>query len=68
MLTADAVEEHDPVAGPEAAREDLAVVIAAEMTGRVCYALEQSPTFCDVAVKRWEAFTGKTAFRDGALD
>ncbi len=43
-------------------------IIAAEMSGRRCRALEISPAYCDVAVKRWEAFTGKTASRDGALD
>jgi DNA modification methylase len=36
-------------------------IIAAEMTGRVCYALELSPAFVDVAVSRWENFTGKKA-------
>jgi len=36
-------------------------LIAAEDTGRVCYAIEQSPAFVDVAVARWEAFTGKKA-------
>jgi len=36
-------------------------LIAAEDTGRVCYAMEQSPQFVDVAVARWEAFTGKKA-------
>ena len=39
-----------------------------EMTGRVCRALEISPAYCDVAVKRWEAFTGRKALRDGARD
>ncbi len=43
-------------------------IIAAEMTGRRCQALELSPAFCDVAVRRWEAFTGKEARRDGARD
>jgi DNA modification methylase len=38
-------------------------LIAAEETGRVCYAMEQSPQFVDVAVARWEAFTGKQAAR-----
>ena len=41
-------------------------IIAAELTGRSCRALEISPAYCDVAVKRWEAFTGRTAIRDGA--
>ncbi len=41
-------------------------LIAAEMTGRVCYAMELAPAFCDVAVQRWERFTGKTAVREGS--
>ncbi len=41
-------------------------IIAAELAGRRCYALELSPTYCDVAVRRWEAFTGRQAIRDGA--
>jgi DNA modification methylase len=36
-------------------------LIAAEETGRTCYAMELSPAFVDVAVKRWETFTGQTA-------
>ena len=36
-------------------------VIAAETTGRVCLAMELEPAFVDVAVRRWEAFTGKKA-------
>lgn len=36
-------------------------IIAAEMTGRCCHAIELSPTYCDVAVLRWQAFTGLTA-------
>jgi DNA modification methylase len=43
------------------------VLIAAEMSGRRCYALEICPAYCDVAAARWEAFTGKTAILDGAL-
>ena len=34
-------------------------IIAAEQTGRTCYAMELSPAYVDVAVKRWENFTGK---------
>jgi hypothetical protein len=42
-------------------------LIAAETTGRVCLALELEPRFVDVAVLRWEAFTGMAAtlFADG---
>ena len=36
-------------------------IIAAEMTGRRCYALELSPAFVDVAVNRWQRFTGQEA-------
>lgn len=36
-------------------------LIAAEMTGRVCYAMELSPAYVDVAVRRWQQFTGKPA-------
>ncbi len=36
-------------------------IIAAEMTGRACHAIELSPQYVDVAVRRWQAFTGKTA-------
>ena len=40
-------------------------IIAAEELGRSCYALELSPLFVDVAVARWEAFTGELAARHG---
>jgi DNA modification methylase len=40
-------------------------MIAAEMTGRACHALEISPGYCDVAVRRWQNFTGKRATLDG---
>jgi DNA modification methylase len=36
-------------------------VIAAERLGRRCFAMELEPVFCDVAVRRWEEFTGKKA-------
>jgi DNA modification methylase len=36
-------------------------IIAAETTGRVCYAMELDPKYCDVIVNRWQAFTGKLA-------
>ncbi|HSR78746.1 MAG TPA: DNA methyltransferase, partial [Xanthobacteraceae bacterium] len=37
--------------------------IAAEMTGRVCHAIEISPAYCDVTIQRWQAFTGQPATR-----
>jgi DNA modification methylase len=38
-------------------------VIAAEEAGRVCYALEIDPGYCDVIVDRWERHTGGKAER-----
>lgn len=40
-------------------------IIAAEMTGRACHAIEISPTYVDVAVLRWQAFTGQAATLEG---
>lgn len=40
-------------------------LIAAEATGRVCCAIEQAPAFCDVAVERWQKFSGEQATLDG---
>ena len=40
-------------------------LIAAETTGRACLAMELDPAYVDVAVRRWEAFTGKTATLEG---
>lgn len=41
-------------------------IIAAEQSRRCCYAMEQAPEFVDVAVKRWQEFTGlKAAKEDG---
>jgi len=36
-------------------------IIAAEQTGRRCYAMELSPQYVDVAVRRWQQYTGKQA-------
>lgn len=36
-------------------------IIAAEMTGRRCLAIEIDPAYVDVAVRRWEQFTGMGA-------
>jgi 16S rRNA G966 N2-methylase RsmD len=62
-LVADAVKDcsrrnHivlDPFAGSGT------VLIAAERTGRRARALEIDPHYVDVAIKRWEAYTGKPA-------
>jgi DNA modification methylase len=38
-------------------------IIAAERTGRRCAAMEIDPVYADVAIARWESFTGTTAER-----
>jgi len=38
-------------------------LIACEQTERRCYAMEISPVYCDLIVKRWETFTGGTAVK-----
>ena len=41
-------------------------LIAAETTGRVCLGIELNPAYVDVAVERWQRFTGKAAVLDGS--
>lgn len=36
-------------------------IIAGEMAGRAVYAMELSPQYVDVAIKRWQDFTGQKA-------
>ena len=44
-------------------------IIAAEQLGRRCYAIEIEPSYCQVTIDRWEAFTGKTAVKiQGSCD
>ena len=38
-------------------------LVAAERAGRRCFAMELDPIYCDVAVRRWEMATEKTAQR-----
>jgi len=40
-------------------------LIAAETTGRVCHGIELNPAYVDVAVERWQQFTGQAATLDG---
>ncbi|WP_232481067.1 DNA methyltransferase [Roseomonas sp. KE2513] len=41
-------------------------LIAAEMTGRACHAVELSPAYVDVTVLRWQAFTGRVSRLEGS--
>lgn len=36
-------------------------LLACEELGRICYANELSPVYCDVIIKRWEELTGQKA-------
>ncbi len=40
-------------------------IIAAEISGRSCHAIELLSQYVDVAIERWEAFTGEQARLDG---
>lgn len=45
----------DPFAGSGS------TIIACELVGRTCYAMEMSPYFAQVCIERWQQFTGRTA-------
>lgn len=36
-------------------------VVAAERTGRTCFAMELDPQYVDLSIRRWQAFTGQNA-------
>jgi DNA modification methylase len=38
-------------------------LIAAQTTGRICLAVELDPLYVDIAVRRWQSFTGEQAVR-----
>lgn len=50
-------EVYEPFAGSGT------TLIACEMLGRRCFAIEIEPKYCDVVVNRWEKFTGRKAER-----
>ena len=35
--------------------------IAAELLGRVCHAMELEPRYVQIAIERWQTFTGRRA-------
>jgi len=65
-LTARAIRNHtrlgdhlyEPFSGSGSA------LIAAEMEGRVCSAMELEPGYAQVTIERWEAFTGRSAEKE----
>ncbi len=38
-------------------------LIAAEQIGKSCFGMEIDPLYCDIAINRWEAFSGQQAVR-----
>lgn len=48
---------YDPFAGSGT------TIIACEAQGRIAYGMELSPRYAQVAIERWEAFTGRKAVR-----
>ena len=38
-------------------------ILAAENTGRICYAMEIEPSYCKVAIRRWQKQTAQQAIR-----
>jgi len=40
-------------------------MVAAELTERICYGIDIDPRYLDVAVLRWQEFTGKSATLEG---
>jgi DNA modification methylase len=36
-------------------------LIAAETTGRACYGVELNPAYVNVAIERWQSFSGQEA-------
>jgi DNA modification methylase len=43
-------------------------LIACEMEGRACHAIELNPAYIDVIIKRWEDFTGEKAELERELE
>jgi len=41
-------------------------LIAAEMSGRACLGIELNPAYIDVAIQRWQDFSGETAVLEGS--
>jgi len=50
---------YEPFAGSGTA------IIAAQKTGRRCYAVEIDPVYASIIVDRWERFTGRAALKEG---
>lgn len=62
-LCAYAIQNSSPVKGSviDIFAGSGSTLMAAEKTGRKCYAMELDPKYIDVIIKRWENFTGQKA-------
>ena len=63
MTPPEAAVRHDPAdqVGEDPFVGSGTTIIAGEREGRSVYAIEIEPAYVDVAVTRWEDFTGKKA-------
>jgi len=57
------IENHEPCDVYEPFCGSGTTIVAAEQLGRRCIAIEIEPSYCQVIIDRWEAFTGKTAVK-----
>ena len=55
------IENHEPCDVYEPFSGSGTTIVAAEQLGRRCFAMEIEPSYCQVTIDRWEAFTGETA-------
>ena len=39
-------------------------LMAAERVGRICYGIEIDPLYVDVAIRRWQNYTGEAAIHE----
>jgi DNA modification methylase len=61
------MRNHDPCDVYEPFCGSGTTVIAAEQLNRRCFAIEIEPSYCQVIIDRWEAFTGQKAQKVGEL-
>jgi DNA modification methylase len=57
------MENHEPMAVYDPFVGSGTTIMAAETLGRRCYAMDIDPRYVQMAIERWQAFTGKEAVR-----
>ena len=57
------MENHVPADVNEPFAGSGTTIIAAEQLSRRCFAIEIEPRYVQIAIDRWEAFTGQTAVK-----